>query len=75
MDRITHVVHGQEYEIRTTHSQREICVGIFKSGQRLGPRYLISFETTSDFKHYTGDNAISQLIALAKADLDSGLVK
>jgi hypothetical protein len=76
MDRITHVVDGEEYEIRTMRDEQtqELAVGVFKDNQRIGPRYTVSFEMAGDFKRYTGGRAFEKLVELAKSDLDNGIV-
>jgi hypothetical protein len=77
MAKITPVVDGEEYEIRTMPDQQaqQLVVAIFKGNQRIGPRYMVSFETAGDFNYYTGDHALEELVKLAKNDLDSGVVR
>lgn len=72
---ITHNVNGLEYEIRTMPTIEGLVVASFRSGNRVSPRYQITWETASDFHHYNEQHALAMLIDLAKSDLDDGIVK
>jgi hypothetical protein len=75
MKTVKHSANGQEYEIRSSQTTEGWEVATFHAGKLVSPRYKVSFETGQNFAHYQGQRAVNALIDLAKADLDTGMVK
>lgn len=70
-----HTVANVDYEIKSVETLTGWVVQIFQAGLPVGPRYELSFETSSDMAHYGHSGGPGALIRLAKSDLEAGLVK
>jgi hypothetical protein len=73
---IKHMVDEKEYEIRAIRTESGFEARTFFAEEQIGYRsYKISHETAHDIQPTLGHSGIDELIAQAKRDLDSGIVK
>lgn len=67
IEKFTH--DGREFEIRAAALNQKIEAQSFYKGKRIAT-YTVTYETASDMQHHGWGNAVDQLIAYAKADIE-----
>ena len=70
-----HEVNGKEYLIKSGRTDTGIEIRIYFNERLIGPSYSIAYETANDFQAISGESWESELIGIAKHDIDRGLVR
>jgi hypothetical protein len=69
-----HSINGRTYEITVNQSDHKLEVKTFYDGHRIA-RYVITLENTEHVQAARWQPPLKELIDLAKADLEAGIVK